>query len=88
MRSVSLIVFAVAVALVTAAAGESAPKGSLCVGGPHCYSTVQAAVDAASDGDTILVGPGRFTGGVAIKKSLTLAGVDAHASMISAADRS
>jgi hypothetical protein len=85
MRSVSLIVFAVAVAvaLATAAAGESAPKGSLCVGGPHCYSTVQAAVDAAVDGDTILVRPGRFMGGVVITKSLTLAGVDAHASTIS-----
>jgi hypothetical protein len=83
MRSVSLIVFAVTVALATATTGESAPKGSLCVGGPHCYSTVQAAVDAASDGDTIRVGPGTFTGGVTITKSLTLAGVDAHASKIS-----
>ncbi len=80
---VSLLVFAVTVALATATAGESAPKGSLCVGGPHCYSTVQAAVDAASDGDTIRVGPGTFTGGVTITKSLTLAGVNAHASKIS-----
>ena len=63
MRSFSLLVFAVTVALATATAGESAPKGSLCVGGPHCYSTVQAAVDAASDGDTIRVGPGRSRAG-------------------------
>lgn len=83
MRSVSLIVFAVTVALATATAGESASKGSPCVGGPHCYSTVQAAVDAASDGDVIRVGPGTFGGGVTITKSLTLAGVDAHASKIS-----
>ena len=55
----------------------------LCVGGPHCYSTVQAAVGAASDGDTIRIGPGTFPGGVTITKSLTLTGVDAHASKIS-----
>ena len=55
----------------------------LCVGGPHCYSTVQTAVAAASDGDTIRVGPGTFPGGVTITKSLTLTGVDAHASKIS-----
>ena len=83
MKSVSLIVFAVTVALATATAGESASKGVLCVGGPHCYSTVQAAVDAAGDGDLIRVGPGTFAGGVTITKSLTLAGVDAHASKIS-----
>ena len=51
----------------------------LCVGGPHCYSTVQAAVDAASDGDTIRIGPGTFPGGVTITKSLTLTGVGGHA---------
>jgi hypothetical protein len=55
----------------------------LCVGGPHCYSTIQAAVDTASDGDTIRVGPGTFPGGVTITKSLRLTGVDAHASRIS-----
>jgi hypothetical protein len=83
MRSVSTVVVAVIAVLATATAGEASPRGSLCVGGPHCYPTVQAAVDAAVDGDTIRVRPGTFTGGVTITKSLTLAGVNAHASKIS-----
>jgi len=37
------------------------------------YATIQAAVDAASAGDTILVGPGTFTGAT-IGKELTIIG--------------
>ncbi len=81
MKTLIILVLALT-ALVTAAAGESAPKGVLCVGGPHCYATVQAAVNAAADGAVIRIGPGRFAGGVTILKDVTLAGVDAHASKI------
>ncbi len=79
----TFIVAAVALtALVTAAAGQSAPKSSLCVGGPHCYATVQAAVNAAADGVVIRINPGKFAGGVTILNDVTLVGVDAHASKI------
>ena len=44
---------------------QSALAAELCVGGPQpgCHATIQAAVDAAQDGDTIRVGPGTFAGG-------------------------
>jgi hypothetical protein len=68
-------------ALLLASAGRSA--STLCVGGPHCYATVQAALNAAQDGDTVRVGPGTFPGGVTITKSINLVGVAAAASSIS-----
>ena len=39
----------------------------LCVGGdPGCYATLQAAVNAARNGDTIIIAPGTYAGGVTI----------------------
>ncbi|MFC7177068.1 right-handed parallel beta-helix repeat-containing protein [Halosegnis marinus] len=38
------------------------------------YTTIQAAVNAASDGDTILVAPGTYAGDITIDKRLTLRG--------------
>lgn len=83
MRTTLAVLVAALAALVAAAAGESAAKGDVCVGGPHCYATLQAALNAAADGDTIHIGAGTFAGGVTITKSVTLSGVDAHASRIS-----
>jgi hypothetical protein len=81
MGRVTIILIACVAALVVAAAGRSA--STLCVGGPRCYSTVQAAVNAAQDGDTVRVGPGTFAGGFTITKSINLVGVAAAASSIS-----
>jgi hypothetical protein len=81
MKRFAVVAIVAAAALATAATGEAA-QGNLCVGGPHCYSTLQAALNAAGDGDTIRIGPGTFVGGVTILHSVTLAGVDAHASKI------
>jgi hypothetical protein len=48
------------------------PSGTIRV--PQDYATIQKAVDAAGDGDTILVGPGTYFGGIVISgKSITLA---------------
>ncbi len=40
------------------------------------YSTIQAAVDAAIAGDTIVAGPGTYNGEVTIDKSLTIEGAN------------
>jgi hypothetical protein len=77
-----LIAFIGAAALATGSAG-AAPESDLCVGSkPGCLSTIQAAVDAAQDGDTISIGEGTFVGGIAIDKSVNLVGVAAGATII------
>ncbi|HSN95018.1 MAG TPA: right-handed parallel beta-helix repeat-containing protein, partial [Anaerolineaceae bacterium] len=48
------------------------------------YATIQAAVDAASDHDTILVAPGIYTENLTINKPLTLKGsVDTNGTLLS-----
>jgi hypothetical protein len=81
MTRIALILGTVVAALVVASAGRS--SSTLCVGGPHCYATVQAALNAAHDGDTVRVGPGTFAGGLTITKSVDLVGVAAAATTIS-----
>jgi len=61
----------------------SAEAGPACISvGSQCYSSVQAAVDAAPDGGTVVLPAGRFAGGVIIAKSLTLRGAGAGRSVI------
>lgn len=58
-------------------------SGALCVGEKQgCYASIQEAVDAAQDGDTIKVGAGTFAGGITITKSLQLVGLSAAATTI------
>lgn len=87
----SLIALAAAVA-VAAAAGDAAAAldtarsgaaTSLCVGKqPACYATIQAALDAASDGDRITIAPGNYAGPITIDKSVQLVGAGAAATII------
>jgi len=73
-------------ALIGGAALVGAPPAmaaNLCVGGPGCYRTLQAAVDAAHDGDTITIAPGTFAGGVTIDVSVRLVGAGAGQAVIS-----
>ena len=54
-----------------------------CVGGkPKCYPTLQAAINAAHDGDTIRLGPGTYSGGVTIDVSIDLEGSGAQSTII------
>lgn len=80
-----VLVAAIAVtAIVCAVATESArPAATLCVGAKAgCFATIQAALDAAQDGDTIAIRPGRFAGGITITKSVQLVGAGAGATTI------
>ena len=55
----------------------------LCAGPrPGCYPTIQAAVDAAHDGDTVAVAPGTFAGGITITKSIALVGSGAGTTIV------
>ena len=66
----------------TGLAPEPAAAADMCVGGPGCFATIQAAVDAAQDGDTIRIGTGTFAGGITIDKNVSLVGVSAAATHI------
>jgi fibronectin-binding autotransporter adhesin len=56
---------------------------TLCVGaGAACYSTIQAALTAAHDGDTIRLAPGTYAGGITIDKSVDVVGGGAAATTI------
>src|SRR5499427_4154861 len=54
---------------------QPADAATLCVGtGAGCYATIQAAVNAAHDGDRIAIGPGTYAGGITVDVSVQLAG--------------
>ncbi|TET53140.1 MAG: hypothetical protein E3J64_04050, partial [Anaerolineales bacterium] len=75
---VFLLGFGLAAALlyVLGAGPEAARAATLCVrpSGSGCYTSIQAAVDAAGDGDTIRVAEGTYYETVEISKSVTLEG--------------
>ena len=50
--------------------------------GPGNYSTIRSAMDAASDGDTIIVYPGIYKEDLFIKKSLHFIGLDKQTTII------
>ena len=58
-------------------------RGPLRRGRSRVLSTLQAAVNAAHDGDTIHVGSGTFVGGVTIDKSIALVGAGSNLTTIS-----
>ncbi len=66
----------------TAVPGAVAAASPLCVGGPGCYTSVQAAADAAHDGDVIKINPGTYAGGVTVTASVRLIGAGAARSRI------
>jgi hypothetical protein len=83
IRRLPLVAATAAAGLAIATGAGSAANAPLCVGsGPGCFATIQAALDAAGDGDTIHIGPGTFAGGVSVGKSVTLAGAGAGVSTI------
>jgi hypothetical protein len=82
-RLVAAAATAVALCVGASPHAGAAPQSVLCVGGKTtCFTTIQAAVDAAHDGDTISIAPGTYSGGITIAKSVALAGADASATTI------
>ena len=70
--------------LAAPASVSAATAATLCVGdGPGCFSTIQAAVDAAHDGDSVRIGRGTFAGGVTIDKSIAVLGAGASGTVVS-----
>jgi hypothetical protein len=73
-----IVLLASAILLIVASTTSVVQAASLCVhpqGAGQCYPTIQAAVDAASDGDQIVIRSGTYVEQVTIiDKDLTLAG--------------
>jgi len=85
MRRFALILILSVCCVLAEAVGWAAasPVGSRCVGPTAgCYPTLQAAVDAAHDGDSIVVAAGVFAGGVTIDKSVQIVGAGARLTII------
>jgi hypothetical protein len=83
MKQVALFICAAGIALGGAEASVASPAQVLCVGGkPGCYASLQAAVNAAHDGDTITIAPGTYAGGVTIDVSVSVVGAGAAKTII------
>jgi hypothetical protein len=79
------LVSAMAAALLATGLGVGTARagGDVCVGGGHgCHRTLQAALDAARDGDTIRIAPGTYPGGATIDKSVRVHGAGAGRTII------
>jgi hypothetical protein len=82
-RSTTAVLAVLACGVAAAIAAPSALAANLCVGKKAgCYSTVQAAVDAAHDGDAISIAPGTYAGGVTVDVSVTIVGAGAGSTII------
>jgi hypothetical protein len=78
-----VVAVAVAALMFIGAAAANDDDGAPCVGSDDdCSPTLQAAVDAAQDGDTIRIAPGSYAGGVVVNRSVRLAGSGAGRTVI------
>jgi hypothetical protein len=83
MKRVAFALCVIGAVAVTAVDSAWGAARTLCVGSKHtCYATIQAAVDAAQDGDTVAIAPGRFSGGITVDVSVTIVGAGAGATII------
>ena len=84
MRTFVTAIVTISTVVLVGVAADRALAASLCVGSQNgCYATIQIAVDAAQNGDTIAVLPGTYAGGIVIDKSLHLKGAGRDATAIS-----
>jgi hypothetical protein len=82
-RTILAIVLTLGLVSGAGLSAHPAFAASVCVGsGPGCYSTIQAALTAAHDGDIVHIGPGTFAGGITIDASVSLIGAGAGRTII------
>ncbi|RLI67227.1 hypothetical protein DRO91_10500, partial [Candidatus Heimdallarchaeota archaeon] len=75
LRVAVILVMAIAVTtIVFSAKNTTAAEFIVDDDGPAHYTSIQEAIDAASDGDTIIVKPGVYTESITINKSINLIG--------------
>ncbi|CAG0934923.1 putative outer membrane protein PmpB [Thermoflexales bacterium] len=82
LMSIALAVFAHAV--LNAFARTSPAQGRPAAARTNCAGPIQACIDAASDGDTILIAAGRYTEGLTLNKPVSLTGVSSDTTIIHA----
>jgi parallel beta-helix repeat protein len=69
----------------TAVSGATHSVGSA---SPESFATIQDAVNASVNGDTILVYPGTYSGPITINKSIELIGIDRESTVLDGKDNS
>ena len=74
-RTLALSIFILAL-MIPARLGMAADSQVLVVSPDGPYTSIQDAVEASSDGDTIQVRGGQYAGPLIINKSLKLEGID------------
>jgi hypothetical protein len=72
-RSTSLLLGVAVVVALFAAGPAAAATRTVCASGCQ-FTTIQAALAASNDGDTILVSPGVYAGGLTVSKHIRLVG--------------
>jgi hypothetical protein len=84
MRPLASAVIAISLAgALPVVFARPALAASLCVGSkPGCFATLQAAVNAARNGDTITIAPGTYAGGVTIDVSVKITGAGAGSTVL------
>src|SRR5262245_48801371 len=80
-RFLGEIVLTVGILLAGIAPAAAAPGPCIRVG-QVCYASVQDAVDAARNGDTVRIPAGQFPGGVVVTRSINLVGAGAGATAL------
>ncbi len=67
-------------------APQPTPVGPQTLRVPGAYATIQAAMEAARPGDTVLVGPGSYPGPVTLRESVRLVGENADTCLLTGSE--
>jgi len=88
-KLLQLVILSLVLAACVSASITRVSANELKVGGEGKYSTISAAVKAASTGDTILVSPGTYVENVVVNKPIKIVSTNgAQATIVKASDTS